>query len=31
MMKDLIKMGIIPFLVVTVVCVGWIMTVFPIF
>ncbi|MCI9487923.1 MAG: hypothetical protein HFI64_13375 [Lachnospiraceae bacterium] len=30
-MKDLIKMGIIPFLVVTVVCVGWIMTVFPIF
>ena len=30
-MKDLIKMGIIPFVVVTVVCVGWIMTVFPIF
>ena len=30
-MKDLVRMGIIPFLVLTVVCVGWIMTVFPIF
>ncbi|HIR93492.1 MAG TPA: anion permease [Candidatus Egerieimonas intestinavium] len=29
-MKDLLKMGILPFIVVTVVCVGWIMTVFPI-
>ena len=29
-MKDLLKMGILPFIVVPVVCVGWIMTVFPI-
>lgn len=30
-MKDLVKMGLIPFAVVTIVCVGWIMTVYPIF
>lgn len=30
-MKDLAKMGILPFIVVTIVSVGWIMTVYPIF
>lgn len=29
-LKDLVKMGLLPFVVVTIVCVGWIMTVFPI-
>ncbi len=29
--KDLIKMGFVPFIVITVIAVGWIMTVYPIF
>ena len=30
-MKDLAKMGIVPFIVITIVSVGWVMTIYPVF